>query len=394
MERQRGDNMERIFKIIRKVAICLIVTVLFTGTVCSGKEEERLSVFSEFGLEYSDNIFGLTDNQILLINENNPDDAASNRFLGMDSLTDYILKPRLGIKWHTDGFSYSKFTLTAWLQYNYYIKNSGSGYPEGRIIIKYPVSKKGSIIFRGSSVYDYKKKNYLLSFNDINGNGNISRDERTYSSALYNEYEGQIGYSYEIMHDKEFIFSGINIEPFTGYSVRSYNSIFSNRDKDTTFFGLSIELKLKNIMSIEGCYRYDNVSSPGNMEYILYDETVSSADVNGDGVIRGNAPIHTAIDRSSERHWIEVNPSIKLTEDISLSLGYSKLKTKYTSDNPLDTEHYLQAAYRRKYKSGISYDLSDGWSLKAEYCKTKVKDPEDGSYKDNSYIFTIRHKFK
>ncbi|MBN1904946.1 MAG: hypothetical protein JW927_07605 [Deltaproteobacteria bacterium] len=383
--------MVKIVNNIGKLTIYLIFSVLITWTTCFAKEEdESLSVFSEFGLEYSDNIFGVTEDQILILNENDPDDAASYRFRGMDSLTDYILKPRLGMKWYPN---WGKLTLTAWLQYNYYIKNKDSGYPEGRVIIKYPINKKGSFIFRGSSIYDYTKKNYLSGFNDINGNGNIPRDERIYSSALYDEYEGQIGYRYVINDDKDRILSGVNIEPFTGYSVRSYNPIFDNRDKDTAFGGLSIELEFINTISLEGSYRYDDVSAPGNMEYILYDETESSVDINGDGEIRGNAPLYTAIDRSSERHFIEVNPSIKLTEDISISMGYSKLTTKYRSDNHLDTEHYLQTAYRKKYKSGVSYDLSDAWSLEAEYSKTKDDDPEDGSYEENSYMFTIKHKF-
>lgn len=390
-ERRKRNNMEKMLKNTGKVTICFVFTVLFTWTTCFGKDDDDgLSVFSEFCFEYSDNIFGLTEDQISAINENDPDNLANSRFQGMDSLSDYVIQPRVGIKWYPD---WEKFTLTAWLQFNYYIKNDDSGYPEGRVIIKYPVNKKGSFLFRGSAVYDYTKKNYLSDSNDINGNGNISKYERTYSVATYDELEGVVGYRYVIINDNKNIISGFNIEPFTGYSVRTYNSIFSNRDKDTAFGGLSIELEFLNTISLEGSYRYDDVSSPGDMEYILYDETESSVDINGDGEIRGNAPLYTAIDRSSERHFIEINPSIRLTEDISFSMGYSKLTTKYRSDNPLDTEHYFQTAHRKKYKSGISYSLSNAWSLRAEYCRTKDEDPEDGSYKENSYMFTIKHKF-
>jgi hypothetical protein len=390
-EKRRKNNMVKIVNRIWKLTICLILPALITGGTSYGKEDdERLSLFSDLGIEYSDNIFGLTDDQVSIINVNDPDDMASGRFRGMDSLTDYILKPRLGMKWYPD---WNELTLTVWLQYNYCIKNRDYDYPEGRVIIKYPVGKKGSIIFRGSSIYDYTKKNYLSGFNDINGNGNISRDERTYVKATYNEFEGVAGYRYVVIDDKEEIFSGFNIEPFIGYSTRSYNSIFDNRDKDTGFGGLSIEVEFLNTISLEGVYRYDDLSSPGNMEYTLYDETGSSVDINSDGEIRGNAPLYTAVDRSSKRHFIEINPSIRLTEDISLSLGYSKLATKYRSDNSLDTEHYLQRAYRRKYRSGISYNFSGSCSIKAEYILTKDNDPEDGSYEENSYLFTIKHKF-
>jgi hypothetical protein len=393
-ERRKRNNMEKMLKKIGEVTIYLIFALLFTWATCFGKEDnDGVSVFSEFCFEYDDNIFGLTEDQISKFNENDPDDVASGRFQQMDSLSDYILKPRIGIKWHPDGFVHNKFTLTAWLQYNYYIKNSDYGYPEGKIIIKYPFGKNGAFIFRGGLQYDYEKKNYFSGFNDTNENGNISRDERIYSKADYDEFEWQIGYRYVIIDNKEEIFSGFNIEPFAGYSTRSYNSVFNNRDKDTTFGGLTFEVGFFNRINLELVYRHDSVSSPGDMEYILYDETVSSIDINGDGEIRGNAPLYTAIDRSSKRDEIEINPSVKITKDISLLLGYSKLKSEYSSDNTLDTERYRETAYRKKYKSGISYELSKEWSFIGEYCKTKDEDPDDGSYTENSYMFTIINKF-
>ncbi|MGD9160704.1 MAG: hypothetical protein PVG39_19965 [Desulfobacteraceae bacterium] len=181
--------------------------------------------------------------------------------------------------------------------------------------------------------------------------------------------------------------------PFAGYSIREYNSSFKNRDKDTAFGGVEVQLEFINKIDLDITFKYENVSAPGNVELVLFDETVSGMDVNDDSEIRRKAPLYTNIDRSSDRYTFKIDPSVKFTKDITFYLGYSKRTSEYTSDNPLDIEHYNQKAYRKKYKSGISYDLLKAWSLKAEYYKTEDQDPEDGEYKENNYLFTVNYKF-
>ena len=361
--------------------------------VLTGDGNTELRVFSEIGLEYSDNVFALTDDQISTMNENDPDDIISNRYKGMDSLSDYIIKPRVGIKWDLESPFGGKLRLTSWLRYNHYFKNNDSGFPEGGIILKNSIGEKGVFTLEGNFLYGFKKKNYLSSVSDVNGNGNISKDERAYSAAIYDDYEGIIGYKHEFIKDKDKILSELHIEPFAGYTVRAYNSCFENRDKDTAFGGVDVKLEFINRIDLGITYKYESVSSPGNVELVLFDETVSGIDVNDDGSIRKNAPFYTSVDRSSDRYTFKIDSSVKLTKDITFSLGCSKRTSEYTSDNPLDIEHYNQKAYRKKYKSGISYDLSKSWSAEAEYCKTEDQDPEDGVYKEINYLFAIKYKF-
>lgn len=378
-----------------KAALCIMLLILFTGAAVQAEEEEKseLRIYGEMDFEYSDNVFNLTDDQISIMDENDPDDTASGRYRGMDSLSDYILKPRIGIKWDSDSPFGGKFRLTSWLRYNHYLKNDDSDYTEGKLIIKNSAGERGSISLEGNFLYDFKKKNYLSDIVDINENGNISKDERTYTYAAYDEYEGIIDYRHELIKDKDQTISELYIKPFTGYSIRNYNSCFRNRDRDIIFGGVELDLEFINMIDLELSYRYESVSSPGNVELVLFDETVSGIDVNDDGSIRRNAPLYTGIDRSADRYIFEISPCVKLTKDIRIYLGYRKRTSKYTSGNPLDIEHYNQRTHREKYESGISYDLSKSWFLNAEYSKTKDEDPEDGIYKENNYKFTIKYKF-
>ena len=378
-----------------KTVLSIILLYFFWGVVVQAEEEDKseLSFIGETGLEYSDNVFSLTDDQISTMDENDPDDISSGRYKGMDSLSDYIIKPRIGIKWNSESPLGGEFRLTSWFSYNYYLKNDDSGYPEGRIILKNSLGEKGSLSLEGNFIYGFRKKNYLSTAIDINGNGNISRDERIYSAATYDEYEGNIGYRHELIKDKDQTLSEFYIKPFTGYSIRNFNSTFRNRGKHAAFGGLELDLEFINRIDLELSFMYEDVSSPGDIELVLYDETLSGIDANNDGSIRGNAPLYTGIDRSSDRYTLEIKPSIRLTKDIKIYLGYSKRTTRYTSDNPFDVEHHNQEAYREKYRSRINYDFSKTFSAEVEYSRKEDKDPEDGVCKENNYLFTIRYKF-
>ena len=379
----------------KKTALCIMALYIFVGVTGQAQEEENseLSIYGEVGFDYSDNVFRLTDDQMSTMEENDSDDMESGRYRGMDSLSDYIVQPRIGIKWDLNSPFGGDLRLSSWLRYNSYLNNDDSDYPEGRVKLRNSIGEKGALILEGNFLYGFRKKNYLSSAIDINGNGNISKDERTYSAATYNEYEGVIGYRHEFIKDKDKMLSELNIRPFAGYSNRAYNSCFENRDKDTAFGGMEVQLEFFNQIDLGVTYKYESVSSPGNEELVLFDETISLMDVNGDRIIRGNAPLVTDIDRSADRHTFRIEPSIKLTKDITLHLGYSKRTSKYTSDNPLDIEHYNQKAYRKKYRAGISYDFLNSWSAEAEYSRIKNEDEEDGIYSENNFMFTVRYKF-
>lgn len=378
-----------------KTSLLLILFYILTGTAgrAQEKDDTDLDIFGEIGFEYTDNVYHLTDGQITTMTENNPDDASSGRYQDMDSLSDYIIKPRIGIKWNSDSPFGGKLRVTSWFKYNYYLKNDDSDFPEGRIILKNSMGEKGSFILEGNFLFGFRKKNYLSGVNDLNGNGNISRDERTYSPALYDEYEGVAGYRYEYVKDKRRTLSGLSVRPFAGYSIRNYNSGFENRDRDTAFYGLELDIEFIDRIDLESSYEYENITSPGAVELVLYDETRSGLDVSNDGSIRANAPLYTSVDRSSNRYEFKIDPSVKLAKDITLFMGYSRRTTEYTSGNPLDTEHYDQKAHRKKYRAGIDYDYSKAWSLRAEYLRIYDEDPEDGVYKENNYLFIIRYKF-
>jgi|WetSurMetagenome_2_1015567.scaffolds.fasta_scaffold105220_1 hypothetical protein len=384
--------------------LSLIPFLLFIALPCNAQmttapevsdkmKGDNLKIYAEMELEYADNVFHLTEDQQSKMKSRDERDIHSGRFKDMESVSDYIIKPRIGLRYDAESPFSGKFGMASWIRYNYYTENEKSSYPEGRITLINAMGGKGVLSLEGNFVNRYFKKNYLSGVDDIDGNGNIPRGERIYSSAIYDEYEGILSYEHKIINDKDKMFTGLDVRTFSGLHYRKYNSPFDNRDQNIILGGLRLNLEFKSRIRLGLIYQYERVSSPNNVELILFDESIAEIDCNGDGKIKSSAPLITHIDRSSNRHTIEINPSIKLTKDASFYIDYSKRVSANISDNPLDIDHYNTKSYRQQIKTGITYSFSKAWSVRVEYSRTDDDDVEDEDYSQNKYLFTVRCNF-
>jgi hypothetical protein len=404
--KKTDHNMAFILRLLLLSALLMAVSMPGEAqTSVSGYSEKReadrqdndhnIKVYAETVIEYTDNVFKLTESDREKMKANAVEDQASGRFKDMDSDSDYIVSPELGLSLDSNSPVGGRFSLISWLRYDNYTRNPELSHPEGRLRLRNSIGDNGELTLQGSFVCDFFKKNYLSGVNDANANGNIPKSERIYSSAVYDEYEGLVAYQHKIIDVKNNKLSGFDIQPFAGYDVRRYNSTFSNRDQDITFLGFGLDLEFISRIGLEMIYRYEWVSSPGDNELVLFDETVSGADVNGDGEIKRNAPVVTGIDRSSSRYAIEINPSFKISKKARLFAGYEYRITAYDSRNRLDIDHYDLETCRQKISSGIEYIFSKAWSAQAEYIRTdEDEDAEDGDYTENRYLLKIKYNIK
>jgi opacity protein-like surface antigen len=357
----------------------------------SNDNQQEIEFYTGIEFEYSDNIFSLQDSQQSKMAADATEDSKSGRFRDMESISDNIVSPALGMKYNFRGLYGEDLNLSARMKYNYYMENQEKSYPEARILLKHDVGKKGVIVLEGDFLFDFFNKNYLSGYDDENENGNISRDERIYSPAVYDEYEATLAYEYEFFKDNDQALSQVEIKPFFGYNMRSYNSTFDNRGRESSFIGLELTLELVSRIDLELVYQFENARYPGNDELVLYDETRAESDVNEDGEIEGNAPLVTPIDRSAYRHTLEITPSFKISKDFQFYLGYEKRISDYTSDNTLDIDHFDQTSSRQRIKAGLEYDFSKSWSSEIEYRQTKDDGEDDSDYSENCFTFSIKY---
>lgn len=363
------------------------------GTAGNVKQKDgNFKFYVETEMAYSDNVFGLTEEQQSAMDSNDPVYVQNGRFKDMASVSDYIVKPRIGLRYDAESPWGGKMRVTSWIRYNYYTKNEEASYPEGRIRFSQSIGENGTLNVEGNFLLGCFKKNYLSGYDDANANGNVTREERSYSQATYDEYEGMVSYEHEIIDDKDKMISGLELRPYAGVRYRKFNAVFDNRNLDVLFGGIGVDLEFLSSIGLELIYKYERISAPNDHELILYDEEAAGTDVSGDGRIKANAPLATRIDRSADRHTIEIIPSIKLTKDASVYMEYSKRVATNTSDNPLDLDHCHTREYRERIKAGIKYNFSKRWSAQAEY-KHQDEEEEDGDSSEKGYLLSLRYNF-
>lgn len=364
--------------------------------VVNGSENKKtsaLDLYSGISLEYDNNIYRLSDPQRSIYDENDAGDTASGRYDNMNSLSDIILHPVIGIKYKTKSLFGKKLQISSRLKYNFNLENEKSRFPEARINLEQSVFKNGVINLEGNIEYGYFKKNYLSGVEDIT-DANIVKGERIYSPAVYDEYEGILGYEYRFINKSDdLMITDLSIQPFIGVRYRIYNSTFSNRDQNVVSGGLLLNSEFFSRLGIETSYTYSRITCPGDEEIILFDEDRFGLDVNNDTEFRGNAPLITKIDRSADRHTIEIEPSFKFTSDFRFFLALKIMKTKYKTDNSLDIERYHQKKDYWRIKSGIEYAFSKDSSAEIEFSHTEENDVEDGKYKRNVFIAGFKYYF-
>jgi len=352
--------------------------------------DSEWSLFVETAVEYDDNVFQLSESQ--KDNLDNPDqgDVESGRYADMESISDVILTPRMGFKMNAVNPLGGKFGMDAWLKYNAFMKNDKKSYFETELSFSQSIGDKGRLGVEWKVLNEYYKKNYVSAVEDSNHNGNIARDERTYSPATYDEFEGTVFYRHTFIKNKVRMLSRLDVEPFGRSSIRHYDDLFSNRDKRAAIGGLNVRLGFLSKINLDFGYQFDRVISPNHSEIVLFDETINSTDVNNDGDIEGNAALYTPIDRSCNRLGIEITPSLELTDSITVFAGYQWRVSDYRSDNELDVDHYHRTVERHQFKAGASYEMSKSWSVSVEYKTTDEEEPDDDDYVENCVFLKVK----
>ena len=249
------------------------------------KRDTKWKIRTGIELEYQDNIFRLTESQKSKMEDNEQSDIDSGRFKDMNSIDDFIITP--GLKFYfKNRFPIGKFSANLLMKYNYFWNNDKASHPEGKIELEQAIGKNNRICLEGNFLYGYYRKNYLSGANDLNETGNISRSDRIYSAAVYNENETLLMYKYRLFKRDKVSAGlikkpGITIKPLAGFRYRRYDNPFGNRDRNVMLGGLGLDMKYGTVVDLYFSYRYENVLCPNNNELVLIDEQ-EHGDVNND----------------------------------------------------------------------------------------------------------------
>lgn len=354
----------------------------------------EIGIYLETGFEYTDNIFSLSKSQESTYNSDDSDNESNGRFKYMESLSDFIIRARAGLKLKKKFKGFGDFRFATWVRYNYYIRNEKCSYPEVRVKFEQEILKSGTIGIEGGFEYGLFKKNYLAAVNDADGDGYIGKSERDYSPAVYNQYESLLRYEYDFFRKKKKSkISSLVIEPFVGCRFRKFNQAFSNRNQNILTCGLGLNLGIASMINIETSYAYERMFCPGKDEIVLFDEKNHGLDVNDDGDLHNNALLITGIDRSCDRHTFGFLTSLNIRRTVTIFLGFKTRKTIYAAGNRLDIDRHGQDEDYRQIRDGIRLDFMKDLSATMEWTNTAEEDVDDGPSVENGFSVSVKYDF-
>ncbi len=353
----------------RRIFVCIVVAVLFcsNGLLGQNKNKKKLkwNLESRIYFKHNDNVFRLLDRKIARLELGNNSDLVSGRFKDMNSVTDYILSPKVIFNLKFPSPFGRKISVITSFGYNIYFSNSKSNYSDLGLEIRQQVGKNGRVNIEFDGSFGFFMRNYLSDAIDANNNGNITSSERRYAAGIYNEYELEGSYRYSIrVRDKKnknfFQTPGIFVEPLASLLWRNFNQTFSNRSRNGVEIGIELTLDPNQYFNLEFNYSYIMLKSPNEEELVLIDETAT-------GLNMGDSAVTTNIDRSRNQHNIGGSLVVFPLKKLKIYLEYELQELNYLSTNPLDYNHYNWAINRTKLGFGVRWRLKKKWYAKLEY---------------------------
>ncbi len=187
---------------------------------------------------------------------------------------------------------------------------------------------------------------------------------------------------------------GVSIEPFAGLRYRRYDNPFGNRNRDGFLGGLAFDFNIGRKIDIDLSYTYEKISCPGDDELLLVNETEKgfNRDINGDGKLKKNAPLITDVDRTRDRHFVEIEVSIDFMKKFRGIANYRLRRDSFTTNNPIDVERYNQDETRHRIRTGVLWDFTKDWTTMLRYTYTH-DNSYDGIFKENSIMLSLRYDF-
>ena len=346
----------------------LILCLTNTGNAVQAEivkeDKSKLQLRGSLRLEFDDNVFRLDHAGKSRITTSEERNITSGRLTNMESISDRVISTNLELHYGFGKVKAPGTTIKAEVTHHHYQENHKSSYFDGQIRLTYHLGKNGSLRAQTDFTLDRFRKNYLASIIDLNDNGNIPINERSYAPGIFRELEPSITYRHRFrMRRDETENRDLNVNFSYGGLYRHYNEPLRNRDREGHFWALQLNSELKRKISLEIEMLEESISTPGRNEVILLDETGSgfNRDMNGDSRITRNAPLNTAIIRSRIRNTVRIETIWRISDAWKASIEYRRRKSNFSSQNPLDVDHYDTQETDKRLTTVISWRLKRCW---------------------------------
>ena len=337
----------------------------------------RTDLSAEF--EYDDNLFLLRNSVKDRLETNGPADVASGRFRDMESPTDVLVTPSLGIELKGPGLGGRVLELTAAIRSPMHTENPERDYFELSAGLRHALGGgAGKFGLRIDWIPDRFTKNYLADATDPVGP--VTDDERVYLAGRYEQLDITVEYRLPLVPAPKAGGFSLDGSAELRFRDRSYDSPFSGRDRDSTTVALGLDAGLSPKASLSFDVSYEDSESPTTNEVMILDEPDYGVIFNGDADAT-DADVRTvqATDRSFKE--VALRAGLKLVSGASsdVRLWVERQQTDYPSNLAFDEAYRNREDDRTTFGVAIETDLGKGLKgqLAAEFASQDTARPAD-----------------
>jgi len=330
-------------------------------------------------VEYDDNLFLLRNSVKNRLETNGPADVASGRFRDMESPTDLLFTPSLGIELQGPGLGGRDLELSAEIRNPMHTENPECDYLELSAGLRHALGgRAGRLGLRINWIPERFTKNYLADATDPIGP--VTDDERVYLAGRYEQLDIIVEYRLPLVQAPKS--GGFSLDGSLEVRLRdrSYDSPFSGRDRESTTFAVALDAGLSPKASLSFDLSFEDSESPTSAEVMILDEPDYGVIFNGDGDAT-DYDVRTvqSTDRSFEELALRVGLKLASGANSDVRLWVKREQTDYRSNLPFDENYRKREDDRTTF--GVAVETSLGKGLKgrlaAEFASQDTARPAD-----------------
>ncbi len=330
----------------------------------STKRPWSMSGRVRLAMESDDNVFRLSEAQLIDLAEPTASQLQSGRYARMTLGGDNILVTRLEGVIEGPGFTGRPVRLLPSITVERYGANVERSNVALGLEVEQDLRRGRQLQLHADYVPRYFHRNYLADAVDLNADLSIQGAERVYGRGDYRELELRADYQHRLRDSKRDrplrVYGIVGL----GWSDRAYDAPFSARNHRGPTARARLRVEPRRTITLVTSYDLALLSSPVRNQVVLIDEILVGEDLNGNATMTdGNVRVVSPVDRSRTEHQLEQRATVALSDRLEVTGLLSYRWRRFSSQERLDIANRDRSDRRLEFGATAEYRLRRGVRL-------------------------------
>jgi hypothetical protein len=309
-------------------------------------------------MERDDNVFRLSEAQLIDLVEPTASQLQSGRYARMTSGGDNILITRFEGVIEGPGLTGRPVRLLPAIIVERYAVNAERSNVALALEVEQDLRRGRQLQLHADFVPRYFHRNYLADAVDLNADRSIQGAERVYGRGDYREFELRADYQHRLRDSKRNqplrVYGVVGL----GWSDRAYDAPFRARNHGGPTARTRLRVEPRRTITLVATYDVALLSSPVRDQVVLIDEMLLGEDLNGNATTTDvNVRVVSPVDRSRTEHQLEQRATVVVSDRLEVTGLVSYRWREFSSQERLDIANRDRSDRRLEYGATAEYRL-------------------------------------